>query len=542
MKKKGTENEEDDKEKKKEEDEQQQQQPQPSLSPITAMSQPLLPTVDLTSIRNVQRSAKADVLTHLRNSNGDTQNPRFRSALKVLSSIYLGSGQDARYKQQQQGRSNNEGSLLLFDATWMTLSKPTFPGCIGTNKKGEFVYSLGRMSFDMFRPINLKCSIRNVCNEIRLVRTEEDMPISVPRGLRGEVGGGGAARSASRHSGDVDNDNKDDDSRVGVEEEEEKKKDQQTCQPSTSLRTYNIIVNFAIEPKNQLDNNNNDDNDDNENGTNNDNDIPTPSSPIRAVMTNEGYTIPDPNIPNRFTVWFTGGELAPYTRSSNVNHHHQSPLSSSTTLSSSSAAAPISCCSLTLHECRKKSHYCVLHGVSRSSRGGRRRKKTTLGLPSNNTSSLQWEDIFGTDENWKRRSLQEKAKVLAAKMFLGATVPERMEEDGTMRYTLNRPIGRHGSTYIDVLYLDDDLLITRGNAGSIFVQVRKKTITTPTTTTTTTMLPSPPSSSSSLVPVSSRHPERNNNNGTVRQRQQQDKTKKSSSSNKGRSVRQAMAA
>jgi len=41
-----------------------------------------------------------------------------------------------------------------------------------------------------------------------------------------------------------------------------------------------------------------------------------------------------------------------------------------------------------------------------------------------------------------------------------------------MRYSLHRPVGGHGSTFLDVLYLDRDLSITRGNHGTIFVQAR----------------------------------------------------------------------
>ena len=63
-------------------------------------------------------------------------------------------------------------------------------------------------------------------------------------------------------------------------------------------------------------------------------------------------------------------------------------------------------------------------------------------------------------------------------MLLGADVPDSMDADGSMSYTLHRPIGGHGTSYVDVLYLDENLRITRGNAGSIFVQV-KENLTNP---------------------------------------------------------------
>jgi hypothetical protein len=33
--------------------------------------------------------------------------------------------------------------------------------------------------------------------------------------------------------------------------------------------------------------------------------------PIRGILTTFGYTIPDPTVPNRHSVWFTGGRLEP---------------------------------------------------------------------------------------------------------------------------------------------------------------------------------------------------------------------------------------
>jgi hypothetical protein len=33
--------------------------------------------------------------------------------------------------------------------------------------------------------------------------------------------------------------------------------------------------------------------------------------PIRAIMTTYGYTLPDPHVPNRHSVWITGGKIEP---------------------------------------------------------------------------------------------------------------------------------------------------------------------------------------------------------------------------------------
>lgn len=93
--------------------------------------------------------------------------------------------------------------------------------------------------------------------------------------------------------------------------------------------------------------------------------------------------------------------------------------------------------------------------------------------------SSEWEDIFAPEDNWNRRtSVADYAKALAAKFMLGAEIPDKMEDDGSMSYKLNRPIGGHGVAYVDILYLDQDMRILRGNAGSLFVQVRDRTTTT----------------------------------------------------------------
>jgi PAP_fibrillin len=120
--------------------------------------------------------------------------------------------------------------------------------------------------------------------------------------------------------------------------------------------------------------------------------------PIRGIMTNYGYLLPDPNVPNRVSVWFTGGSLE-------VNDEEK--------------------------------------------------------------DLEEWKEIFG--ENAPNRDMSEFARVLAAKVLLGATVPDHMEENGTLNYTLKRPIGGHGTAFCDVLYMDEKLRVMRGHTGSVFV-------------------------------------------------------------------------
>lgn len=92
--------------------------------------------------------------------------------------------------------------------------------------------------------------------------------------------------------------------------------------------------------------------------------------------------------------------------------------------------------------------------------------------------SLEVEDEENDLEEWKklflqdmlpRRSTMQTARVLAARLFTGAYLPESMSDDGTMKYSLRRPIGGHGRAFIDVLYADETLRILRGHHGSVFV-------------------------------------------------------------------------
>ena len=42
--------------------------------------------------------------------------------------------------------------------------------------------------------------------------------------------------------------------------------------------------------------------------------------PIRGIMTTYGYIVPDPNVPDRFTVWFTGGKIEPNTTQQDIQN------------------------------------------------------------------------------------------------------------------------------------------------------------------------------------------------------------------------------
>lgn len=65
--------------------------------------------------------------------------------------------------------------------------------------------------------------------------------------------------------------------------------------------------------------------------------------------------------------------------------------------------------------------------------------------------SAEWRRIFHHSPG---RSLKSRAQLVAARLLLGAHVPDRMDEtDGSMEYFFHRPIGGNGSQYIDVSFV-----------------------------------------------------------------------------------------
>jgi hypothetical protein len=119
------------------------------------------------------------------------------------------------------------------------------------------------------------------------------------------------------------------------------------------------------------------------------------------LLTNHGYMLPDPTVPNRLSIWFSGGTL----------------------------------------ECHQ------------------------------DEDLDEWKELFYHGD-LPRRDLGELARVLAAKVLLGATSVEGMADDGSMSYQLRRPIGGHGQVFCDVLYSDRDLRVLRGHHGTVYVHRR----------------------------------------------------------------------
>jgi hypothetical protein len=149
--------------------------------------------------------------------------------------------------------------------------------------------------------------------------------------------------------------------------------------------------------------------------------IPSPSQRLRATYMVNGWFLPDPTTPGRLSVWFTGGQLSPVPT-------QQPP-------------------SLSPHESFSEE-----------------------ALQQQNSSLDEWIGIFGAEH---KRTWGEALSVMGAQLFLGAELPDEMQPDGTMSYTLHRPYGGHGRGYVDIMYADSEMLITKGNSGTVHVMVRE---------------------------------------------------------------------
>ena len=112
---------------------------------------------------------KAEIIGRLLRNGGNTDDKYVASRVAALESCF------ARNEQQHKADGTDDG----LDGIWITLSKPLYQDCQGRNEAGDFLYSLDRMSFGMFQPANLLCSIQGVFNTVGLG--------AVPRGIPSKI-------------------------------------------------------------------------------------------------------------------------------------------------------------------------------------------------------------------------------------------------------------------------------------------------------------------------------------------------------------------
>jgi len=128
-------------------------------------------------------AAKVKLIQDLKASGGDVETPTFLSNMGILERYYTSRSWD--------GRGSCEHTPFSLEGNWLTISKPTYDECRGRNKKGDLVYTLGRMSFGMFRPTNLECSVQASFNTVRTIDPKHPgRPLHVPKKLMKELNSG----------------------------------------------------------------------------------------------------------------------------------------------------------------------------------------------------------------------------------------------------------------------------------------------------------------------------------------------------------------
>jgi hypothetical protein len=120
---------------------------------------------------------KMRMIEDLKSTGGSVDTPQFLDCLEILQTFY------ARGNQ-----TDVDDRLSQLEGNWLTLSKPTYTELKGKNDKGESLYSLGRISFDMFRPAGLICSVQANFNNLQSIDPRNPgRPLHVPRKLMKDI-------------------------------------------------------------------------------------------------------------------------------------------------------------------------------------------------------------------------------------------------------------------------------------------------------------------------------------------------------------------
>ena len=130
---------------------------------------------------------------------------------------------------------------------------------------------------------------------------------------------------------------------------------------------------------------------------------PPEGKPLKALNVTKGYMLPDPNTPNRLTVFFTSGTLSPVV-DPKTKTEDGSGSDDDDDDDAENDSSPYG-------------------GIN------------------------EWRELFGAEY---KRTWSESFHVMGAKLLMGAEFSDGMEEDGSMKYTLHRPVGGHGVVYVDV--------------------------------------------------------------------------------------------
>jgi hypothetical protein len=181
------------------------------------------------------------------------------------------------------------------EGMWLSLTLPSYYGNLGENDAGDPRYTLGRMAFDMFSPTRLVCSLQGNFNSVERVTDEQRaaMLMHVPKALQEEVMVNTSVLRTYKY--------------VFVHCLLPAFVPARFASPMDVVRSIcgSIVAAFTIEPPSA--------------------EFPDAPNrdvhaPIRGIMTTYGYTLPDPSVPNRLSIWITGGRIEPNGSPSDVEN------------------------------------------------------------------------------------------------------------------------------------------------------------------------------------------------------------------------------
>ena len=136
----------------------------------------------------VTKTIRSELVDALQSDQGDVTTKRFKSSLEVLTRFYKASGRDARVNPWGGGGGvGGPAGADLLEGSWLNICRPNYVECLGQNAENDFMYTLGRMSFDIFQPSNLICSVQSTHNTITMIGEREELPACVPSSLKEEV-------------------------------------------------------------------------------------------------------------------------------------------------------------------------------------------------------------------------------------------------------------------------------------------------------------------------------------------------------------------
>ena len=138
------------------------------------------------------QQARDGLLHALAIAGGDTDSDAFRNCLSILQEHYSSEIMYTTTSTTGSSCTNTTTTATTSAAQqaegmWLTLTKPNFFDCLSDNDQGDPMYTLSRMSFNMFSPANLICSLQGNFNSVELLVNDGERTMPVPKSLSDAV-------------------------------------------------------------------------------------------------------------------------------------------------------------------------------------------------------------------------------------------------------------------------------------------------------------------------------------------------------------------